>query len=177
MSRKELRLTGSGGQGVILATIILADIALQAGWNVAQSQAYGPEARGGLCKAEVLISDERIGFTKVMNPTLLLALTQSSLNEFSKTIDENCLLVADSSLDVPSGIKYKKLYQYPILDTAKEKVGKAFTANIVAVGLLNEILDLASEDIVKETVLRYIPKGTEEINFKALEEGFKLFKE
>ena len=64
MSRKELRLTGSGGQGVILATIILADIALQAGWNVAQSQAYGPEARGGLCKAEVLISDERIGFTK-----------------------------------------------------------------------------------------------------------------
>ena len=112
-----------------------------------------------------------------MNPTLLLALTQSSLNEFSKTIDEECLLVVDSSLDVPTGIKYKKLYQYPILDTAKDKVGKGFTANIVAVGLLNEILSLASEEIVKETVLRYIPKGTEEINFKALEEGFKLFKE
>lgn len=176
MGREELRLTGSGGQGVILATIILADIALQAGHNVAQSQAYGPEARGGLCKAEVVISEEKIGFTKVMNPTLLLALTQSSLNKFSATIDENCVLVADSSLTVPEGIKYKKLYQYPILDTAKTKVGKAFTANIVAVGLLNEILGLADEATVKDTVLRYIPKGTEAINFKALEEGFNLYK-
>ena len=176
MAREELRLTGSGGQGVILATIILADIALQSGKNVAQSQAYGPEARGGLCKAEVVISENEIGFTKVMNPTLLLALTQESLNKFSQSIDENCLLVADSSLKVPDIIKYKKLYQYPILATAKEKVGKGFTANIVAVGLLNEILGLASEEIVKETVLRYIPKGTEEINFKALEEGFKLYK-
>ena len=176
MREEELRLTGSGGQGVVLATIILADIALQAGFNVAQSQAYGPEARGGLCKAEVLISDEEIGFTKVMNPTLLLALTQSSLDSFSKTIDENCILVADSSLDVPNNIKYKKLYQYPILATAIEKVGKGFTANIVAVGLLNEILSLASEKTVKETVSRYIPKGTEEINFKALDEGFKLYR-
>ncbi|MBQ7276922.1 MAG: 2-oxoacid:acceptor oxidoreductase family protein [Bacilli bacterium] len=176
MAREELRLTGSGGQGVILATIILADIALQTGKNVAQSQAYGPEARGGLCKAEVVISDEKIGFTKVMNPTLLLALTQASLDSFTKTIDENCVLVADSSLVVPENIKYKKLYQYPILATAKEKVGKSFTANIVAVGLLNGILGLASREEVKETVLRYIPKGTEEINFKALEEGFNLLK-
>ena len=176
MGREELRITGSGGQGVILATIILSDIALQTGKSVAQTQAYGPEARGGLCKAEVIISDSKIGFTKVTNPTLLLALTQSSLDEFGKKIDENCILVADSSLNMPEGIKYKKLYQYPILQTAKEKVGKSFTANIVAVGLLNEILGLASIDTVKETVLRYIPKGTEEINYKALEEGIKLFK-
>ena len=176
MERAELRLTGSGGQGVITATIILADIALQSGKNVAQSQAYGPEARGGLCKAEVVISNKEIGFTKVMNPTLLLALTQASLNTFTQTIDENCVLVADSSLVVPENIKYKKLYQYPIIETAKEKVGKGFTVNIVAVGLLNKILGLASEEIVKETVARYIPKGTEEINFKALDEGFNLFK-
>lgn len=176
MSRKELRLTGSGGQGVILASIILADIALQAGYNVAQSQAYGPEARGGLCKAEVLVSDEKIGYTKVMNPTFLMALTQASLDSFTKTIDENCLLLADSSLVVPNGIKYKELYQYPILETAKVKVGKAFTANIVAVGLISQLLNLASKDTVRETVSRYIPKGTEEINYKALEEGFNLYK-
>ena len=176
MSRKELRLTGSGGQGVILASIILADIALQAGYNVAQSQAYGPEARGGLCKAEVLVSDEKIGYTKVMNPTFLMALTQASLDSFTKTIDENCLLLADSSLVVPNGIKYKELYKYPILETAKVKVGKAFTANIVAVGLISQLLNLASKDTVRETVSRYIPKGTEEINYKALEEGFNLYK-
>lgn len=176
MVREELRLTGSGGQGVILASIILADIALQAGYNVAQSQAYGPEARGGLCKAEVLVSDKKIGYTKVMNPTFLMALTQASLDSFTKTIDNNCILLADSSLVVPSGIRYKKLYQYPILETAKEKVGKAFTANIVAVGLISQLLDLANKETVRETVSRYIPKGTEEINYKALEEGFNLYK-
>lgn len=175
MEKEELRLTGSGGQGVILASIILADIALESGKNVTQSQSYGPEARGGSCKAEVVVSSSKIGFTKVTNPTLLLALTQASLDEFGKEIDDNCLLVVDSSLDVPKDIKYKKLYQYPILQTAKEKIGKGFVANIVAVGLLSKLLNLADEKTVKETVSRYIPKGTEELNYKALLEGFKLF--
>lgn len=175
--REEIRLTGSGGQGVILATIILADIALQAGKNVAQSQSYGPEARGGLCKAEVIISDKEIGYTKVMNPTLLLSLTQSSLDTYSKTIDDNCILVADSSLEVSKDVKSKKIYQFPILQCAKERVGKAFTANIVAVGLLCNILGFKDQNLVKETVLKYVPKGTEEINNKALEEGFNLFNE
>lgn len=175
--REEIRLTGSGGQGVILATIILADIALQTGKYVAQSQSYGPEARGGLCKAEVIVSDKEIGYTKVMNPTLLLSLTQDSLNTYSKTIDENCILVADSSLTVNEGIKCKRLYQFPILACAKERVGKAFTANIVAVGLLCNILGFKDQAIIKETVLKYVPKGTEEINNKALDEGFNLFEE
>ena len=176
MEREEIRLTGSGGQGVILASIILADIALQTGKNVAQSQSYGPEARGGLCKAEVIVSDSKIGYTKVMNPTLLLSLTQDSLNTYSKTIDENCVLVADSSLTIPEGLKCKKIYQFPILQTAKEKVGKAFVANIVAVGLLSMVLGFTNREEVKETVLKYVPKGTEEINSKALFEGFDLYK-
>ena len=175
--REELRLTGSGGQGVILATIILADIALQTGKYVAQSQSYGPEARGGLCKAEVIISNKEIGYTKVMNPTLLLSLTQDSLDKYSKSIDGNCILVADSSLTVSDDIKCKKVYQFPILSTAKERVGKAFTANIVAVGLLCNILGFKDQSVIKETVLKYVPKGTEEINNKALDEGFNLFKE
>lgn len=68
MSKLEIRLAGSGGQGIILATIILAEAAVIAGKNTAQSQSYGPEARGGMCKAEVIISDEPIGFTKVTSP-------------------------------------------------------------------------------------------------------------
>ena len=80
MSKLEIRLAGSGGQGIILATIILAEAAVIAGKNTAQSQSYGPEARGGMCKAEVIISDEPIGFTKVTSPDFLLALTQSSLD-------------------------------------------------------------------------------------------------
>lgn len=175
MAKEELRLSGSGGQGIILASIILADIALQTGKNVAQSQSYGPEARGGLCKAEVIVSDEKIGYTKVINPTLLLSLTQESLNKYAQAIDDECLLVVDSSLKVGENVKYKKLYQFPILECAKTKVGKAMTANIVAVGALSKVLGFNDEEMIKEVVLRYIPKGTEELNIKALNEGFKLF--
>ena len=80
MSRRlDLRLSGSGGQGVILATIILAEAALLAGKKAVQSQAYGPEARGGMCKAETIVSDSPIWFTKVQTPNFLLALTQQAL--------------------------------------------------------------------------------------------------
>ena len=72
MSKVEIRLAGSGGQGVILASVILAEAAVQAGKYTAQSQSYGPEARGGSCKAETLISDAPIGFTKVQHPNFLL---------------------------------------------------------------------------------------------------------
>lgn len=174
MSDMELRLTGSGGQGVIMATIILADCAMRSGKNVAQSQAYGPEARGGMCKAEVLISDKEIGFTKVTNPTFLMCLTQQSLDNFTKTIDGNCILLFDSSLTLPQEINAGKVYSAPILKSAKEVVGKAFTANIVAVSVINKILDLATPDTVKEVVGEYIPKGTEEINFKALDVGREI---
>ncbi len=176
MSKMEIRLAGSGGQGVILATIILAEAAIIAGKNTAQSQSYGPEARGGMCKAEVIISDENIGFTKVTKPTFLLALTQVSLDKYAKEVDENCIVMADSSLDIPKDLKVKKIYSLPILETAKTEVGKAFTANIVAVAAINEALKLVGVKELEEAVFRHIPKGTEEINRKALYAGEKLAK-
>ena len=101
MSNMELRLAGSGGQGVILATVILAEAAILAGKYTAQSQAYGPEARGGSCKAEVLISEEPIGFTKVQKPTFLMVLTQKALDDYGHDLPENCVVLADESLQIP----------------------------------------------------------------------------
>lgn len=175
MSKMEIRLAGSGGQGVILATIILADAALGGGKNVVQSQSYGPEARGGMCKAEVIVSDERIWFTKVINPTFLLALTQEALNMYTKALGKDCLVMMDSSLEVPEGLT-NPVISVPILETAKSVVGKGFTANIVAVAAINQALGLVPFEILKESVLSRIPKGTEAINIKALEEGAKLIK-
>lgn len=173
MSKMEIRLAGSGGQGIILATIILAEAAIIAGKNTAQSQSYGPEARGGMCKAEVIVSDEQIGFTKVTRPTFLMALTQASLEKYAASADEDCIVMVDSSLDVPP-LNAKKIYRLPILDTAKNEVGKAFTANIVAVAAINEALHLVSAEDLEEAVFRHIPKGTEEINRKALTAGEAL---
>ena len=176
MSKMELRLTGSGGQGVILATIILAEAALSGGKNAVQSQSYGPEARGGMCKAEVIVSDEKIWFTKVQRPTFLLALTQGSLDKYSQGLDKDCLVMADSSLTLPKSLEGMRVLQVPILQTAREVVGKSFTANIVAVAAINSALSLVPFEVLKAAVMDRIPKGTEAINIKALEEGAKLIK-
>lgn len=172
MSKCEIRLTGSGGQGVILATVILAEAAVLSGSHAAQSQAYGPEARGGSCKAEVLISDEEIGFTKVTHPNFLMALTQSSLDKYLPTVSEDCRVLADSSLNVPED---RDVITLPILKTAKEDVGKSLTANIVAVSCINSILGIVPEDTLKEAVLMHVPKGSEALNLKALEAGRRLY--
>ena len=174
MSKMELRLAGSGGQGVILATVILAEAAVIAGKNTAQSQSYGPEARGGSCKAEVIVSDGLIGFTKVQHPTFLMALTQKSLDQYGKGLPKDCLVLADESLTVPECLADNKVVKLPILRTAAEKVGKAFTANIVAVAAVNRLLGIVSDDDLREAVFMHIPKGSEAINGKALEEGFLL---
>lgn len=176
MSKMELRLAGSGGQGVILATIILAEAALNGGKNAVQSQSYGPEARGGMCKAEVIISDDTIWFTKVQNPTFLLALTQEALDKYSQGLEKDCLVMADSSLEIPACLNGNKVFSVPVLDTARTVVGKAFTANIVAVAAINAALGLVPFETLKESVMNRIPKGTEAINIKALEEGAKLIK-
>ena len=177
MSKQELRLAGSGGQGVILATIILAEAAVIAGKSTAQSQSYGPEARGGSCKAECIISDEEIGFTKITHPTFLMALTQKSLDQYGKKLPEGCVVLIDEALTPPSSLAGHPVYSLPILRTAKETVGKAFTANIVAVGAINKLLKIVSQEEIRNAVMLHIPKGTEEINLKALEAGEALIAE
>ncbi len=143
--RLEIRLTGSGGQGVILATIILAEAAVISGKNAAQSQSYGPEARGGMCKAEVIVDDRPIGFTKVLNPTFFMALTQKSVNRYLYDLGPSCTILIDSSLELPEGVDASQVISLPILQTAAERVGNRMTANIVAVGVINKLWGLVSD--------------------------------
>lgn len=171
MSKLEIRLAGSGGQGVILASVILAEAAIQAGKYTAQSQSYGPEARGGSCKAETLISDEPIGFTKVQSPDFLMVLTQKSLDTYTKKLSKDCLILIDESLPIPEDFPYSRVIRLPVLQTAKEKVGRLQTANIVAIGAINELLHLTDRETIEKAVLMHIPAGTEEINRTALLEG------
>lgn len=169
--REEIKLVGSGGQGVILASVILADAAVMAGLNAAQSQAYGPEARGGACSAQAVITEGELGFPKVRKPTCLLALTQKSLDKYGRDLPEGCLILADSSLEIPQWLEGQRVVQVPVLQSAVEKVGKSFVANIVAVAVINKALGLVPEDVLRQAVAAHIPKGTEEINFKALSVG------
>ncbi len=171
--RFEMRFTGSGGQGVILASIIFAEVGVIAGACVTQSQAYGPEARGGLSKAETIISSAPIDFTKVEKPDLLLALTQSSLDKYAGALADGATIVMDEGLICPEGLSCRA-FSLPILRTASEVIGRPMTANIVAVGAINAALGLFEDDIMLEAVKRHIPKGTEELNIRAFRAGCGL---
>ena len=176
-NRYEMRFAGSGGQGVILASVIMAEAAVIAGLNTVQSQAYGPEARGGVSKAETVVSREKIWYSKVTLPNFLLALTQASLEKYTREMAEGAIVMMDDSLDMPADLDPARVISIPILQTAKEKVGKAFTANIVAVGAISTALQLVSDEVRTEGAKRHIPAGTEEINQKALAEGAALITE
>ena len=176
MSKMEIRLAGTGGQGLITGTIILAEAGIFEDKFVAQSQSYGPEARGGMCKGEVIISDDKIGFTNVTKPTFVMALSQPSFNQYCQNLSEDCFVLVDESIEVPETYSHKNFLKLPILKTAKETVGRSQTVNIVSVGAINQILGLCSMENMEKAVLMHIPKGTEELNLKALREGAKLVK-
>lgn len=173
-SRYEMRFAGSGGQGVILASVILAEAAVASGIHAVQSQVYGPEARGGVCKAETIVSRDTIWYSKVTRPHFLLALTQASLDKYSKELADNAVVMIDDGLAPPEWLDPARVIAIPILETAKEKVGRAFTANIVAVGAINAVLRLFDSESLREGVRRRVPAGTEELNQKALAAGAAL---
>ncbi|MDD4085402.1 MAG: 2-oxoacid:ferredoxin oxidoreductase subunit gamma [Acholeplasmataceae bacterium] len=174
--KKELRLSGTGGQGLILAGIILAEAALLDGKLAIQSQSYGPEARGGSSKSEVIISDKAIHFPKVTKPNLLLAMSQEASKKYSEDLTAESILVTDSlfvqTLPAHSG----KVYELPITHTAKEVLGKALFANIIALGAIVKLTGIVSEESLINAVLNRVPKGTEELNKKAIQLGMDLIK-
>ncbi len=173
----EIRLSGSGGQGVILAAIILADAAIEQGINAIQTQSYGPEARGGSSKAEVIISKHEIKFPKVTNANILLALTQNSYDKYIATLSKNGILVVDESVNVITDAPYT-IYKLPILDTAQNKIGTHMVSNIVSVGVLYALIgeDVISKDVMLKSIIDRVPPVTVDKNISAFEEGIKLIR-
>jgi 2-oxoglutarate ferredoxin oxidoreductase subunit gamma len=171
----EIRLSGTGGQGIILAGIILAEAAVLDGKNAVQSQSYGPEARGGASKSEVIISSGEILYPKVKKPDILLALSQEACDKYINDIKDNSTVIVDSSIDIVQyDIKAKKVITVPILETAADKLKKSMVANIVALGVIVGFTSIVSKESLENAVLKRVPKGTEDLNRKALHEGFKL---
>jgi len=176
MKRLEMRLSGSGGQGLILAGIILAEAAILDKKNAVQSQSYGPEARGGSSKSEVLISEAAIHYPKVVKPDLLLAMTQEALDKYAHDLPNEAMLVIDTTFvkDIPA--KFTNVFQLPITEQAKEVLGRSLFANIIAIGAIVALTKAVSKESAVKAVLARVPKGTEAKNEQAFELGMSLVK-
>lgn len=173
--RYEIRLSGSGGQGLILIGKILAEAAaIYDGLNATQSQSYGPEARGGASRSEVIISDGDIDYPKAENIDILLALTQEACDKYIKDLKGSGILIIDSQMveKIPKG--NFKTVSLPIIQFAVERLGKYIVANIISLGIITKLSGIVSEEAVRHAIKSRIPKGTEEINLKAFEEGMGM---
>jgi 2-oxoglutarate ferredoxin oxidoreductase subunit gamma len=166
--KKEIRICGFGGQGIILAGVVLGEAATRAGFQAVQTQSYGPESRGGAARAEVVISSAPIDYPRVTRADVIVALSQEGFDKYSSDLADGGVIVVDQDLVDADGAK-----ALPFTVTAQE-VGHKIVSNIVMLGYLSALLEFIPDDILEETVLANIPKGTEELNRRAVRAGRAL---
>lgn len=173
-NKTEIRIGGSGGQGVVFAARILGKAAAFDGKNVVQTQAHGAEPRGTLAKSEVIISDTKIGFPAVRRCDILLAMTQDSLNNLLEDLKDTGLLMIDSTnvkLDRSAG---RAVHQIPATEIAKREFGDAIYANMVMLGALTATTRLVSTSAVEHAIRGTVSKRRLEINIGAFRRGLQV---
>jgi len=168
--RMEIRLSGSGGQGLITAGMILAEAAaIYDGKFVCQTQSYGPEARGGASKCEVVISGKEIDYPKAIKPDVLLAMNQKSCDTYFFDLKLQGVLFVDATL--VKQLATSRAIDIPFTQLARTKVGHEMVANIVALAALVAVTRVVTLDGLQAAVLSRVPEKTKEMNKKALEVG------
>jgi 2-oxoglutarate ferredoxin oxidoreductase subunit gamma len=175
--RFEIRFSGSGGQGLITAGIILAEAAsIIEGKHAVQSQSYGPEARGGASKSEVIISDGPIDYPKATIVDACLAMTQESADKYASGIKDGGVLLLDSEFVKREPQGNFRIVKFPIMRTAKEELGREIVANVVALGAMVALTDAVSREAGEKAVLAKVPEAFIELNRKAYNLGFEKIK-
>jgi len=180
--RFEIRIAGTGGQGVILAAVILGEGAAlyTKGLHAVQTQSYGPEARGGASKSEVIYDREEIDYPKATHPDLQIILAQKACDTYIHDTAKGATVILDDFYITNPPKLNAEVYLLPIVRTAREKIGKEIVVNMVALGAAAKVLEskeLVNPESVKKAILARVPKGTEALNEKAFKEGYKMMSE
>lgn len=171
--RYDMRLSGSGGQGLVFAGTILAEaLGICEGKNVSQTQSYGPEARGGASRSDIVFSSGDIYYPKALKLDLLLALTQESCDTYYLNLKDDGILITDSDLvDQPPA---RELVSLPFTRTARENLGTPVVANIIALGVIVSLTKIVSKESLIEAIKSKSPKAMLDLNLRAVELGFDL---
>lgn len=175
MSRYEIILSGSGGQGIILAGIIFSStVALYTDKNVVQTQSYGPEARGGASRTEIVISNKPIYYPKTTSADLLLSLTQESLNSYIKYVKKSGIVVLDSEYVKDKGLGKYKVIKIPFMSIARDQLKKMLVANMVAISCISGLIKMFSEETLCKSLENRVSPAFKDINRRAIKIGYKL---
>ena len=170
-ARREIRLSGSGGQGIILAATLLADAAVATGGEVVVTQSYGPEARGGASKAEVIVSDSEIDYPEVTAPGITVCLSQEAFQAYAAQTVPDGLVLYDARLVKAAELPGRRLVGLPFTHIAEAELGRAIAANIVMLGALQELSGLVPAGQLADAVRRRMPAKIVELNLRALALG------
>jgi len=171
-NRHEIRLCGRGGEGIILAGHITGQAAsIFEHKNATLIQDYGPEARGGACRADVVISDERVLYPYIIAPSILVAMSHEAYNKYYTKNRHDALVIIDEDLVKPEETTSSEVITVPATRMAEE-LDRVTVANVVMLGFFTAATSLVSIDAIRKSVLASVPKGTEELNMKAIERGY-----
>ena len=168
--KKDVVITGFGGQGIVLAGSILGKAAaLGDHLESTLVQSYGPESRGGACSAQVVISTDAIHYPYINSPDILVCMSQAAYEKYIDHLKPNGMLLIDQDLVRPKG--KRDFFAIPATRIAEE-LGRKMMANIIMIGFLTSITKIVSKDAATNSVMGSVPKGTEEANIKAFQKGF-----
>lgn len=170
----EIRLSGSGGQGLILAGIILAKAAVIEKRRVTQTQSYGPESRGGYSRADVIISDKEIFFPEATQFDILLSLTQEACDKFIFDLKEKGVLIVDTTFVKNISVMTEFTYEVNFTEIVTEKLGSPITTNICSLAFLVRISGIVKEESLKEAIADSVKPAFLDLNIKAMKLGFEL---
>mgnify|MGYP005831364119 CR=1 FL=1 len=177
MSRTEIRITGFGGQGVVLAGYIIGRAcAVNAGQHATMIQSFGPEARGSACSATLAVSESEILYPYVHRPDIFVVMSGEGYEKFADTLKEDGILVYEKDLVHPSFKEGQTAYGIPSTRIA-ESLGRSIVQNIVMVGFFAAVTKLVPREAFRNAVKESVPAGTEELNLKAFDAGYSYYEE
>lgn len=169
----QLRFTGVGGQGVLLAGEILAEAKIKDSGYGIKAATYTSQVRGGPTKVDIILSDNEILYPYAQKIDFMLSTAQISYDQFKIDLKDNAIVVVESNLTKPSkeDLEKYRIYSIPIITIAKEEVGNAITQSVVALAITVTLTKCVNRDIVFETMLSKIPAKVVDVNKKAFELG------